>query len=295
MVHPLQQVARDEILEPRAGPGYHGPIEVVVLALLLHGPNTRRTKRRNAEYPVQALNNIQPRRDGLVGHLKILAQGIHGQRRTYQVGQAQHHLLQPAQIADGRERCHVPFDQAGSVLARPASCLDVPAAEKRLRKAPEAQQLGQAGGSVDPHLGDRERMQPQEVVPALKRVAAETEQLESAASRHEHALVFPTRVVEAFEEAPPSSVLVYLVKDPKIGGRELSAQDALPVLVRVPVQIALIRTWQAPRQRGLAHLAWAGHEHHLAFQIKANLISKVSLKELHAAEITTNLYMSQIY
>lgn len=115
-------------------------------------------------------------------------------------------------------------------------------------------------------------MQPEEVVAALKRVPAEVEQLQSAASRYENTLVFPTLVVETLEEPPPSPVLMYLVEDPQVCGRELATQDALAVRVRIPVQITLMRTGQAPRQRGLSHLARSRHEYHLAFQIAEHLV-----------------------
>ena len=49
IVRPLEQVTRDEVLELGTRLGYHGPIEVVVLALLLHRPNARRPERQDSK------------------------------------------------------------------------------------------------------------------------------------------------------------------------------------------------------------------------------------------------------
>jgi PIN domain nuclease of toxin-antitoxin system len=42
-VHPFEQVASDQILEARRIAGYHRPVQVVVLLLLLHRPDARRS------------------------------------------------------------------------------------------------------------------------------------------------------------------------------------------------------------------------------------------------------------
>ena len=78
-------------------------------------------------------------------------------------------------------------------------------------------------------------MQPKVVIAALKRVAAESIEIQPSAARDEN-LRFATRcIVETLEVVPPGAVFVKLVKHKQRRGGELSAIFGLACL-RPPAQ-----------------------------------------------------------
>jgi hypothetical protein len=128
-------------------------------------------------------------------------------------------------------------------------------------------------------------VQAQEVVSALKRIAAEPVQIETAAAGHQNALPRPPAVVYALEVVPPPSVLVDLIERPERGGRQLPAQDALAMFGDVPTQVPASAPGKTEGQRRLADLSRACHEHHLAVEVGAHLRSEIAGLDGHDASV----------
>ena len=126
--------------------------------------------------------------------LEVLSQGVDRQRRADEIGQAQHQLFQAAEVADACQSGHVFPEHARTLMTGPAARLDLAAAEPGLGEPAEIQQLREALRVRDVRLDDRQRMQPQQVIPALQRVAAKTEELQAPAPGHQNALLPPPRV-----------------------------------------------------------------------------------------------------
>jgi len=102
-VHPFQQVARHEILEPDRVGRHNGPVQVVVFLLLLHRPDTGRPERRHAKDRVQPLERRDPGGCRLVADLQVFPQRVDRQRRADQLGQAKHEEFELTQVLDALE------------------------------------------------------------------------------------------------------------------------------------------------------------------------------------------------
>ena len=260
-----------------------------MLLLLLDGADARRTERRQAEDRVEPLEGGEPGGHGLVAHLQVLAQGVDRERRADQLGQAQHQQLEMPEVLDALERRDLVAHQPGAVLARPATRL-VPRCRRGTAPGnpPSVSSVRKSRRRTQPQLRRRERVQPQQVVAALQRVAAEAVEVEPSAAGDEDALSAPTAVVQTLEIVAPAPVLVELVEHPELRGRQLPTQDALAVPGNVPVEVPGPSTGQAQRERRLADLARPGDEDHLPAQIFAELRQEVasydhgnSVREFH--------------
>src|SRR5262249_9031988 len=149
----------------------------------------------------------------------------------------------------------------------------------------QGKEVGQVLRSPQPQLRGRERVQPQQVVPALERVATEPVDVEPSAPGDEDALPTTLDVVHTLEEVAPGAILVDLVENPEITRGQFSTQDALAVLGDVPVQVAGRRTWKTQRQSRLAHLAGTGNKDHLPAQVLCDLRPEVSGPRRHGASV----------
>ena len=163
-------------------------IEVIVLLFLLHRANPGRAERREPEDRVQAFEDFEPARNRLVGHLQILAQGVDRKRRAHQIGKSQHEQFESAEILDALEAGDVVVDQAIPVVARPPLRLDLGSFEEGLGKSGEPEQIQKLWGLAKPQLGDRKRVKPKVVIPALKRIAAVAVEIEARAAGDQNLL-----------------------------------------------------------------------------------------------------------
>ena len=249
---------------------------MIVLSLFSDRTDARRTEGRKAKEREQALEGIEPGGRRLVRDLQVFAQGVDGERGSDEVGQAQHHLLEPAEILDPRKGCDFLFDEARPVRAGPATGFGLAPPEKRLGEPTELRQRRETVRVLDAGLGDRKRVETKEVISPLKGVAPVPKQLEPAAPRDEDLLPLRPGIVEALQEVAPPAILVDLVEDPEGRGRQLSPEDALPVGLDVPAQIAPGSTGQAPRERRLPDLPRPGNEHHLPVKVAPRLRRKIA-------------------
>ena len=212
----------------------------------------------------------QPRHGG-VGHLEVLAQRVDRERRADALGQRQHEQLEAAEVGHALEARDLVAQEAGAVLARPPVRLHLRAAEERLRESSEGQEVGHGRLRVDAELRHRELVEPEEVVAALQRVAAEAVEIEAGAARDQDPLARAPPVVQTLEPVPPAAVLVDLVEHPELRDRQLAPQDALAVLGHVPVEVPGLGTGDAPGQGRLADLPRSGDEDHLPRQVRLDL------------------------
>lgn len=86
-------------------------------------------------------------------------------------------------------------------------------------------------------FGGRERVEPQQVITALQRIAAETIEIKAPASGDQNLLPSRSLVEQSFEVVPPLAIFVELVEDPELRHRQLPAEDPLAVLRGVPAEI----------------------------------------------------------
>ena len=110
--------------------------------------------------------------------------------------------------------------------------------------------------------------------------------VEPATSGHENPHSILT-VVEPLEPAAPSVELVQLVKGEHLGDRKTTAQDRVPVLGDVPIQVSRRIREDLTREGGLPDLTRAGNEHHLSFQIASDLVRQITREAgSHAAMLS---------
>ena len=291
VVHPLQQVHGHQVLEAGGPVAHLDPVVVVVLLRLLDGAERRRAERLDAEDGVEPLENLQPAADGPVADLQVLAQRVHRQRRPHHVAQPNREQLDRADVGDPFEVTNLLFDEAHAVLARPALRCVPGVAHPGLGEAAEVEEPIQPGDVGDAELGDRQRVQAQQVVASLQGVAAVTVVVEPAAAGDENAGPV-LAVVEALEKAAPPVELVQLVEDQHRRVRQAAAQDRVAVIRDVPAQIARRVREQAARQGGLAHLPGTRDEHHLPFQIAADLAGQIAPEECrHRCDASIFMHM----
>lgn len=88
-------------------------------------------------------------------------------------------------------------------------------------------------------LGNRQGVQPQQMVAPLQRVAAEPVEVKPPATGHEDPLSGGAAVVDALHVVAPAPVLVDLVEHPEFGRRQLAPEDLLAVGRYIPVQVPL--------------------------------------------------------
>lgn len=110
-VHPLQQVTCHQILEPGRFGRYDGPVDVVVLLLLLDRANPRCAERRQAKEGVEALESRDPGRGGPMADLEVLAQSVDRQRRADEVRQPEHQEFELSQVLDALQGHNVFADK----------------------------------------------------------------------------------------------------------------------------------------------------------------------------------------
>ena len=72
--------AETEILEAEASIFHDGPVNMIMLGLLLDGPDLRRAEGVDSEYHVEVFQNLHPASNGLVGYLQILTQAVDRER-----------------------------------------------------------------------------------------------------------------------------------------------------------------------------------------------------------------------
>jgi hypothetical protein len=162
---PLHQMARDHVLEMRPRIDHDRPVVVVVLALLLHRAQLRRTERHDAERAVDALEHVDPARGRRVRHLQALAQRVDRQRAAHAIGQALRQPLELAQVRDRLQRRDLREHEPLAVGQRAAACEPLAARQERLGEPAECQQR-RHGVGMAAEFGDAERVQPQvEVAP----------------------------------------------------------------------------------------------------------------------------------
>ena len=104
---------------------------------------------------------------GLVRDLQIFPQGVYGQRRSDEIGQAQHQFFEAAEILDPLQCGDFLLHETRPVLPGPAPRLGLAGAEERFRETAKPQEFGETGSVADAGLGHREGMKPQEVVASL--------------------------------------------------------------------------------------------------------------------------------
>jgi len=78
---------------------------------------------------------------------------------------------------------------------------------------------------------------------------------------------------------------VDLVEGPKRTGRQLPAEDPVPVLRDVPVEVAGLRPGEAPGERGLPDLARTGDEDHLALKVLLHLRGEIARPVSHTGRM----------
>lgn len=95
------------------------PVEVVVLLLLLHGPEARRSEVRQAKDRAESLENARPRSHRLVRHLQVFSEGVERGRRAEELREAEDEELEIPEVRDAlRDRDLLPDEQI-PVLAEP--------------------------------------------------------------------------------------------------------------------------------------------------------------------------------
>jgi hypothetical protein len=223
-VDPLEQVSRHEVLEALWLAGDDGPVEVVVLLLLLHRPQPRRAERRQSEHGVQPLEDLDPSSDGGVADLEVLAQRIDREWRTDEIRKPEREQLEPAEIAHALEIGHLLAKETAPILPRPPSCLLLAGSEPRLGESSERHEVSELRGRRQAELGDGERVKSKQVVAPLQRVAAVPVIVEPRAVRDENLLAAAAAVPGSLEIPPPEPVPVDLVEDPERRDRKLPAE-----------------------------------------------------------------------
>ena len=160
-------MAGDEVLEPGALVMHDGPVEVIVLSLFSDRAYARRTEGRKAKDREQALESVEPGCRRLVRDLQVFAQGVDRERRSDEIGEAQHHFLEPAQVLDPLQGGDFLFDEARPVRAGPTTGFGLARTEKRLGKSAESRQARETVRVLDAGLGNREGVKTQEVISPL--------------------------------------------------------------------------------------------------------------------------------
>ena len=242
-LHPLQQMAGYQILEPRAGRRNHGPVVVVVLALFLYRAQFGRSERGDAEDTVDTFKDVGPARYRLVRHLQVFAQRIQGQGAADTVRQTQHQQFELAEVADRFKTGDLLADQPLAVTQGPAARETFAAGQERLRKTSQGQQCGQ-GVRMAAQFGHRKRMQPQVKVAPLQGVAAVAVQVQPCRARDQDAFFLAVLIEQAFEEVAPAAKFVDFIEKPEITRGKLMLEDRQPVRCNVVVELAL-----GPRQQ----------------------------------------------
>ncbi len=281
---PLEQVRRHEVLEAQRILLHQCPVELIVLARLAHGPHLRRSERCQAKDGVESLEDRDPTLDGLVRDLQVFAQRIDRKRRADELGKSKGQKLEASQVMHALQRGDVLTDQPRPVLARPASRLDFGATQERLGKAAEVEQVDESRLPLA-ELREGERMESQQVIAPLQRVAAVTIEIEPAAAGGQNLLTFRTPVEEALQKAAPGAPLMDLVEDPDPACRQLALQNALAVGSNVPVEVARASARQASGEGGLPNLPRPGEEDHLPFEVGRDLRREVPLARAHAGRL----------
>ena len=208
-------------------------------------------------------------------HAQVFAQSVYRERGAHQIGQPNHQRLQRAQILYAFQAADVVLDQPRPVLARPSARPVHRAAQPGFGESAEIEKPAQPVGVGDGQLGDRQRVQTQMVVAALQGVSAVAVVIEPTATGDENPHSVLT-VVEPLEPTAPPVELVQLVEDEYFGGRQTPAQDRVPVLGDVPVQVSRRVRENLAREGGLPNLPRAGDEHHLSFQIASDLFRQIA-------------------
>jgi len=121
VVNPLEQVRGDEVLESLRIARYERPVEMVVLLLLLDGPDPGCAEGREAEESVQAFENADPVGHGLVADLQILPQSIDREWRADKLRQPKNEQLDGAEIVNALESDDLLANQEVSVFPGPAA------------------------------------------------------------------------------------------------------------------------------------------------------------------------------
>jgi hypothetical protein len=255
---------------------------MVVFLFLLDRAEPRGCERRHPEQHVQALQRGNPGGHRPVAHLEIFPKAVDRQGRADQLRQAHHEQLEVPQVLNPFEGGHVFANEAGAVLARPSPRLHLAAAQVGLGEPPERQEVGQLLPGSQRQFGGRERVEAEEMVAALQRIASEPVQVQAPAARHQDALPGPAAVVDALEVVPPPPVLVDFVEHPEASARQAPPQDPFAVLRDVPVQVPGAAAGKREREGGLADLARPRHEDHLARQVLGDLRREVARLHRHA-------------
>ncbi len=155
------------------------------------------------------------------------------------------------------------MDNAAAVLYRPTTSFLLAPAEPWFREPAQGQQLTQFAVCAHLQFGEGKRVQSQEMAAALKRIAAETVQIEPAASGDQYPLAWPVGIVQPLEKVAPVTVLVYFIKQPKTRIRQIARKNPAAVFVNVPIQ-KLPRQFSIPvqicRVAMTRHGVLAGHQ-----------------------------------
>jgi len=198
-VDPLEEVRSDEVLEAGRLAGNQRPVEVVVLLLLLHGPEAWRAEGSEPEDGVEPLEDAHPARHRLVGDLQILPEGVDGERGPDELGEAEGEELQAAEVGNPFEPRYLLAHEEVPVLPRPAAGGDLGTGEVGLGKAAEGQEVTELGGARQLQLTCGERVEPEEVIAPLERIAPVAVKVEAGAPGHEDLLAGASAVEEALE------------------------------------------------------------------------------------------------
>lgn len=157
-----------------------------------------------------------------------------------------------AQVLDSLERYDVLPNQSVAILAGPAARLGFAAAEERLRESPERQERPEVVRSPDAEFTHGERVQAQQMITSLQRLAAEAIEIQLPAARNQNLLALVAPVVQTLQVVAPAAVLVEFIEHPEPGRRKLSPENPLAVRHDVPVEVAGPSSWNrsgaAPRR-----------------------------------------------
>ena len=120
---PFEQVASDQTLKPESLVCNLRPIIMVMLGFFFYRADRRRSKGVNPENGIKPLKNIQPPRNRLVGHSKILTQRIDRKWASDQIRKPDRQHLNRADVLDEFKLAQILSHQPGPIITAPNASL----------------------------------------------------------------------------------------------------------------------------------------------------------------------------